>query len=47
MIGFMLLFASAMSLVINFADRKLSAKEEVVADTVQPDERTQSTTPAQ
>jgi hypothetical protein len=40
MIGFMLLFASAMSLVINYADKKLAPKDDAASEVVQPEERT-------
>ena len=38
MIGFMLLFASAMSLVINYADKKMSSKDDAASEVVQPEE---------
>lgn len=38
MIGFMLLFASAMSFVVNYADKKMAANDDIAADTAQPDE---------
>lgn len=40
MIGFMLLFASAMSLVINYADKKWAPKDDAASEAVQPDELT-------